>query len=102
MQYAIHRFGFTKITLHKLDTLDRIHLQHIHRNYAAFLPHDTGRILTPCARRSAQVEYRAARFDQAMPLLNLDELIYRARSPALLLGAAHVRIAILPSEPTIA
>ena len=60
-----------------------------------------GRDLAPTARRGAEIDDFRARPQQAIFVIELDQLEGRARAEALALGACHIGVVELAFEPTL-
>ena len=58
--------------------------------------------LRPAPGRGAQVDHRHAGAEQPVALVDLGELVGRARAVALALRALHVRIVHVPAQPLLA
>ena len=64
-----------------------------------FLANDAPEKLLAMMGGRAEVDHRDARFEEAVLVVDLDQLIGRARTPAVLLGLRHIGIVELPFQP---
>ena len=94
-----------EIELQELDAGDRLHRQEVDGDHLAPLPstdaHPLGRHLGPAARRGAEVDHALAGLEQAVLVVDLDQLEGGARAVALALGGGHVGIVELALEPAL-
>ena len=91
-----------KIELRETDAGNLRHLQEIDRDHPALAARRTdalGRDLAPAAGRGAEVDHRHAGLEQMMLVVDLDQLVGRARAIAVPLGLRHIGIVELALQP---
>ena len=91
-----------EVELGEADARNFRHFQKIDRHHLALAvdgPDALGRDLAPAARRGAEVDHRDSEFEEAMLVVDLDQLVGRARAPSILLGLRHIGIVQLPFQP---
>ena len=105
---ADHRLEFFRriageeIELRELDARDLRHLQDIDRDDLALAvgaTHAFCRDLAPAAGRGAEIDHGLAWLEQAMLVVDLDQLVGRARAIAVALGLRDIGIVELPLQP---
>ncbi len=72
---------------HVLILHGRIQLRYVDPDHTAFRAHDPRRHLEPATRPAAQIDHSLSGSEELLPLLNLEQLVGRARAIALALGA---------------
>jgi B12-binding domain/radical SAM domain protein len=93
---------FGEVALDEIDVGDPIHRQDVGREHAALRTDAAGRDLRPAARRGAEVHDPHAGFEQAIPLVQLDQLVGGARTIAVLLRLFDVRVVDVSLQPEAA
>ena len=97
----LRRRRIEKIELHEIDAGDRVHRQNIDRHDAALARRADapGCHLAPAAGRGAEVDDPRAFLQQFRLVVDLGQLISRARAKPFALGADDVRIVELALKP---
>ena len=86
----------------KCDAGDFRHLQQIDRDHLALAVGGAdafGRDLAPAAGRGAEIDHRDALLEEMVLVVDLDQLVGRARAIAVALGLRHIGIVELPLQP---
>src|SRR5882757_1854287 len=99
-QNLLQNLRLAEIALHEIDAGYGIHGQDVRRHDAARAADDARGVLAPAAGRRPEVDAADSRPEQPLALLNLRQLEYRARAPALALRAFDELIAGMFGEPT--
>src|SRR6185295_9196467 len=85
----------------KFNARNRRHLEDIDRHDLAVGADALRRHLAPAARCGAQIDHTRAAFEQAMLVVDLDQLEGRARTETFALGARDIRIVELTLQPEL-
>ena len=91
-----------KIELREIDAGDFRHLQQIDRNHLALAADRADalrRDLAPAAGGGAEIDHGDAMLEKAILVVDLDQLVGRARAIAVALGLRHIGIVELPLQP---
>ena len=99
---AIRRVLLQKIHHCEFDARDVLDLQQVDADDAPltlFGFHFLRRDLRPAAGRRAEVEHAHAGLQQVIAIVHLDQLVGRARAPALAFRARHIRVIELAFQP---
>ena len=88
-----------EIALNERDIGDRIHRQDIRSDQAPLVPNQTAGNLRPATWRRPQINHRHARTQDAVLLLDLEQLVAGARAIAVLLCHFDVGIIEMFFEP---
>ncbi len=91
-----------EIELREADARYLRHLQEIDRDHLALAVRraDTlRRDLAPAAGRGAEVDHREALLEKVILVVDLDQLVGRARAQTVALGLRHIGIVELPLQP---
>ena len=107
---AHHRISFSgasssrKSSCAKVDARDLRHLQKIDRDHLALAVGGAdafGRDLAPAAGRGAKIDHGDSGLEKMILVVDLDQLIGRARAQAVPLGLRHIGIVELPLQPEL-
>ena len=93
-----------EVELAELDTRDRRHVEDVDRHHLAAALRGADplrRDLAPAAGRGAEIDHAAARLEQAILVVDLDQLVGGARAQALAPGARHIGVVELAFEPAL-
>ena len=96
--------GSRKSSLRKSTPGERIHVEEVDRHHpplALGCRDALRRDLAPAAGRGAKIDHARARFQKVVLVVDLDQLVGRARAKAFALGARHIRIVELALEPEL-
>ena len=91
-----------KVELRKIDAGDFRHLQEIDRDHLALAVDRAdalGRDLAPAAGGGAEIDHGDAMLEEVILVVDLDQLVGRARAIAVPLGLRHIGIVELPLQP---
>ena len=101
MQF-LRRVIVKEIELGEGDARNLRHFQQIDGDHLALAVDRAdalGRDLAPAAGRRAEIDHRHAGFEEVMLVVDLDQLVGRARAIAVALGLRHIGIVELPLQP---
>ena len=99
---ARRRLGVVEIHLPELDAVDRVHLQKVdgdHPAPALARSDARRRDLAPAAGRGAEIDDALAGLEELIFLVDLDELVGRARAIAFAPRLGDIRVVELAFEP---
>ncbi len=91
-----------EVALDEGDVGDAVHLEDVRSDQPAAVADHPAGDLRPPARRGAQVDHGHARTQDAVLLLDLQQLVAGARAIAIALGHLHVGIVEMFFQPTLA
>ena len=93
-----------EVELREVDAGDFRHLQQIDRHHLALAADRAdalGRDLAPAAGGGAEIDHGDAVLEETMLVVDLDQLVGRARAIAVPLGLRHIGIVELPLQPEL-
>ena len=91
-----------EITLNNLHAGNRLHRQDIQRNHPALATQLLNRIFRPAAGCRAKIDDCHAGFENAILLLDFDQLVNSTRTVAFLLCTTHILIIEMLIQPALA
>lgn len=89
-----------KISLDRLDPGNRFQRQYIESDHPTAISHRLLRVLTPAARRRAEIEYRLCGFKEAILALDLIEFKHRARTITLRTSLQDIGVSMVLLQPS--